>query len=124
MSLLLIIWTLSLVILSAILGFAFASKKKNATNTQNGASSGASFGEFLGEQCHDMLYHVQKGIHHMKPHARYYSHVAIGYSRRGHDFFVERVFGRVEIKKGISTSFFLKSIAEHKVGTRADGGRG
>lgn len=121
MSLLLIIWTLSLVVLSAILGFASAYAKKRAPLMQNETALPGSFGEFIADQCHEVLYRIERGAHRAKPHVRNLSIVLVKYSERGHDFFVERVFGRMEAKKGVSTSFFLKSIAEHKVGTRADG---
>lgn len=123
MSLLITIWAVSLAVLSAILGIAFALKKRGRAIIQNGAHP-CGFGEFLAEQCHDALYRIQRGVHHMKPHAKNFGIVVVKYSERGHDLFVERVFGRMETKKGVSTSFFLKSIAEHKVETRADGSRG
>jgi hypothetical protein len=125
MSFLLTIWSLSLIVLSAISGFAFAYKKNNGNAApQSGMSLPSSFGDFLADQCHDVFYYIQKGVHHAKPHARNLGIVIVKYSQRGHDLFVERVFGRIETKKGVSTSFFLKSIAEHKVDTRAEGNRG
>lgn len=125
MPFLLTIWSLSFVTLSAILGFAFAYKRNNGdAAAQKRASFPSSFGDFLADQCHDVLYHIHKGVHHAKPHARNLGVVVMRYSQRGHDLFVERVFGRMETKKGVSTSFFLKSIAEHKVDARAEGNRG
>lgn len=81
----------------------------------------SGFGKFLGDQCHEVLYRIQRGVHHIKPHAKNLGMIVVEYSAWGHDLFVERVFGRMETKKGVSTSFFLKNIAEHKVGRRADG---
>jgi hypothetical protein len=96
-----------------IIGFAHSRMRHNEL-TVGGVPLPSKFVEFIGDQFHDMLSHVSQAIHHVKPHAAQVAVTALSFTKRGHDMFVERVFGRIELKRGNAASFFLKHIAEHK----------
>jgi hypothetical protein len=114
------IWSLSLMVVIAIIGAAHLRMRRNEL-TVGGVPLPSKFSEFIGDQFHDMLSHVLHAIHHMKPHVAQVAVTALSFTQRGHDIFVERVFGRIELKRGNAASFFLKHIAEHKKQTEKGG---
>jgi hypothetical protein len=97
----------------AIITFAHL-RMRHDELTVGGLSLPSKFSEFFGDQLHDMLSHLSMVLHHAKPHAAEVGMMALAFSKRGHDIFVERVFGRMELKRGSAVSFFLKHIAEEK----------
>lgn len=112
MSFLLIIWLAALFVLGSTLAYAHFFIKKTSGITQIRVPT--DFSEFISLELHDILTYLKRVAHTTRPHAKR----AVGYtilvSRRGCDMFIERVFGRKEMMKGKTTSFFLKHISEHK----------
>ncbi len=53
-------------------------------------------------------------INGLRPHGKSIVRGSYRILRRGHDIFIERVYGRIRIDKGRASSFFLKQIAEHQ----------
>jgi hypothetical protein len=104
----------------AIIGVAHLRMRHNEL-TVGGVPLPSKFAEFIGDQFHDMLSHVSQALHYAKPHAAQVAVTALSFTKRGHDMFVERVFGRIELKRGNAASFFLKHIAEHKKQTEKSG---
>lgn len=113
MSLLFTIWAFSLAIVVAIMVFASSRMRRRNVPLPRGVTP-TQLTEFFGDQFHDMLVYAVKGFHHAKPHAAQIGMTVFTFSKRGHDLFVEHVFGRMERKQGNTVSFFLKHIAEHK----------
>jgi hypothetical protein len=113
MSPLFAIWSLSLMVVVAIIAFAY-SRMRHDEVAVGGVALPSKFVEFFGDQFHDMFAHVSRVLHHVRPHAAQVGMLALSLSKRGHDLFVERVFGRIELKRGSASSFFLKHIAEEK----------
>ena len=119
MSLLITIWVFALALVIAIMVFASSRARRCEVTLESGVTP-TQFTEFFGDQFHDMLVHAVKGFHHVKPHATQMGMSAFAFSKRGHDLFVERVFGRMELKRGNTVSFFLKHIAEERRGIERD----
>lgn len=113
MSLLIAIWLISLVVVLAIIILAYARARHDEVTVGSGVLP-SKFVEFFGDQFHDFLFHASRALHHVKPHAAQVVVTAISFTKRGHDLFIERIFGRVELKRGSAGSFFLKHIAEEK----------
>lgn len=113
MSPLFALWSLSLMVVVAIIAFAHSRMRHNEL-TVGGLPLPSKFVEFIGDQFHDMLFYASRAIHHARPHAAQVAVTALSFTKRGHDLFVERVFGRMELKRGNAASFFLKHIAEAK----------
>lgn len=114
------LWSLSLIVVIAIIVFAYLRMRQRGIAVSSGVIP-SQFTEFFGDQFHDMFLHALQGFHHAKPHATQIGMIALTWSNRGRDLFVERIFGRTEQKRGNTVSFFLKHIAEHqKQGQRGD----
>ncbi len=71
---------------------------------------------FVHLQVEEFFRHLHSAAKHTEPHARQLRVVIIGVVTRGHDYFIERIFGRIVRERGKASSFFLKHIAEHKEG--------
>lgn len=113
MSPLIAIWSLSLTVVLTIIILAYARVRHDEVAVGTGALP-SKFVEFFGDQFHDLIAHASRALHHVKPHAAQVAVTALSFSKRGHDLFIERVFGRVERKRGSAGSFFLKHIAEER----------
>lgn len=112
MSILLIIWLTALFVLTSTLAYAHFFIKKASGVTQVHAHT--DFSEFISLELHDILIYLKRVIHTARPHAKRAVGYTIFVSRQGCDMFIERVFGRKEMTKGKTTSFYLKHISEHK----------
>jgi hypothetical protein len=112
-----VIWSLSLMVVVAITGFAYSRMRYNKF-TVAGIPPPSQFVEFFGDQFHDICAHVLKALHYAKPHVAQAGVIALSFGKRGHDVFVERVFGRTEFKRGSAGSFFLKHLAEQRGNTQ------
>lgn len=112
MSTLFIIWLVALFVLSSTLAYAHIRMKRVHTFAQ--ARVPNDFSEFIAQELHDISLHLRRAAHVMRPHGKQAVGYAVLLSRRGYDMFTERVFGRMEVTKGKTTSFFLKHISENK----------
>lgn len=74
----------------------------------------AYLGSLIAEELSGVGQHAARGALYFRPHGE--RAVAYGtlWLKRGHDVFIEKVFGRIEIEKGRTPSFFLKRIALHR----------
>lgn len=109
---LLIIWLSALFVLSSTLAYAHFFIKKTSGAPQVHVPS--DFSEFIALELREILIYVKRVAHAVRPHANRALGYTVAVSRRGGDMFIERVFGRTEITKGKTTSFYLKHISEHK----------
>ena len=118
MSILFIIWCIALLTLASTLVYAHV--RVGRSGGVPVASVPNDFTEFLSAEWHEVLVFSRNLLHATRPHGER----AVGYvvlvSRRGYDLFIERVFGRTEVTKGKTTSFFLKHISEHKEAERGE----
>lgn len=120
MSLLFAMWVLSAGVVLATLGMVFFRVRGGALVSLR-MRAPSNLGEFFTDQLHEVLVRFFTAVHHIKPHARQLGMTALLYTKKGHDLFVERVFGRIELPRGGTVSFFLKHIAEHKEMNHRDG---
>ena len=78
--------------------------------------------EHVPVHIHDLLAHeivnlnkeFSKLIESAKPHGVRTARVGLVIIKRGKELFVRRIYGRMKIEKGSTSSFFLKHISEHK----------
>lgn len=111
MSTLFIIWLTALLVLFGMLIVAhFRMSRDSSANIR----VPNDFGEFLSMELHDVESQFRRLVHVFRPHGKQAVSYVVLVSRRGYDVFIERIFGRTEITKGKTTSFFLKHISEHK----------
>ncbi len=75
---------------------------------------------FIRLQIEELFRHLHVVAKRSEPHARRLSVVVISLGKRGHDYFIERIFGRIIRERGKASSFFLKHIAEHKEALNKD----
>jgi hypothetical protein len=119
MSLLVICWLLSLATLGGVVIYA----RSNSALPLSSDEQPEDWRGFVAIELTRMVGYVSHLFHYARPHgerAIFHSTVAI---QKGHDLFIEKVFGRVVIEKGKAASFFLKRIAEHKESLREQGGK-
>ena len=78
----------------------------------------------LGEFVRDTLYISADRFSHLlqmaQPYALRVLEAFAVVGRKGHDTFIDRVFGKRSAEKGTASSFFLKNIAEHKAESKRD----
>ncbi len=109
------IWTLSLVVMMVLIVLG-----KKSSQTLDYAEVPQDLSEFVRETLYRSAYHFSHVIHKVRPHASRALDVVVVVGKKGHDTFIDRVFGKRRREKGSASSFFLKNIAEHKVETRKD----
>ena len=114
MSLLTLIWLMSLATLTLLTLFAFR-RARYAPDPRH-------IPHDLGEFIHEALTHVASGVSIVagsaQPHARKVTRHVVAVTKWGHDRFTDRVFGKTTQLPGRTASFFLKYIAENKEATR------
>lgn len=118
MSPFLIIWFLAFCTLIGLLLFA-----RLRINSMSGVASAKiprDFSEFISWEFHDMLGYALRVLSRARPHGKRILVHALSLSRRGHELFIQHIFGRMEIKKGKAISFFLKHISEYKTSEERD----
>ncbi|OGZ07211.1 MAG: hypothetical protein A2942_03790 [Candidatus Lloydbacteria bacterium RIFCSPLOWO2_01_FULL_50_20] len=121
MTLLTAIWLLSLAVVSGILVYAH---RKNTDLRVSPEDVLASFADFLALELSHMIDQLSYGAVRVRPHGIRILTQSRIFLERGHDIFLEKIFGRLDVEKGNVTSFFLKRIAEHQAALRRkDGGR-
>ncbi len=112
MSILFIIWLMALLVLGGTLVYAHFRMKRAHYILEVRVPS--DFSEFLSLELHDIILCLRRMMHTARPHAKRATGYAVLVSRRGYDLFIERIFGRKEVTRGKTTSFFLKHISEEK----------
>lgn len=114
MSLLVICWLLSL----ATLGGVVVYTRSNTALPLSSGEQPEDWRDFVAIELTRMVGHVSHLFHYARPHgerAMFHSTVLL---KKGHDLFIEKIFGRIVVEQGKAASFFLKRIAEHKESLR------
>lgn len=57
---------------------------------------------------------LSRGALAVRPHALRLAYSGGRVLSRGNEFLVRRIYGKIKIEKGLTPSFFLKQIAEHR----------
>ncbi len=109
------IWTLSLVVMMVLIVLG-----KKSSQTLDYAEVPQDLSEFVRETLYRSADRFSHVIHKVRPHAARALDVVVTVGKRGHDTFIDRVFGKRSIVKGAASSFFLKNIAEHKAEAKKD----
>ena len=120
MSLLVISWLLSLVTLGGVVFYA----RSRDTSPVSSEERSTDWRDFIAIELTRMVGYISRLFDYARPHgerAVFHGTVVL---KKGHDLFIEKVFGGIEIEKGKAASFFLKRIAEHKESLRGNGHEG
>lgn len=115
MTTLLALWLLSLAILIGMVVYAHRKDDRSRPASQDAP---VSFADFIAIELTRMTGHLVRGAFHLRPHGERVIAESRVFIRRGHDVFIEKIFGRLDVEQGQVTSFFLKRIAEHKEALR------
>lgn len=119
MSLLLIIfWVASLLALVGIVVYARMNRNVFQVSPQDVPSD---FNDFVATELTRIAEHFSHGVRRLRPHGEKMIATSGVLLRKGHNIFIERVVGRIEVKRGKAASFFLKRIAEHREALRQKG---
>lgn len=110
------IWALSLVVMLVLVALG-----RRSSRSFDYAQVPQDLGEFVRDTLYRSADRFSHVIHRVKPHASRVAGVFIIIGKKGHDTFIDRVFGKTNAEKGRASSFFLKNIAEHKAESRRDG---
>lgn len=118
MSFLTALWLISLVLLVGIIVYA---RRKEASFAASFEEMPDSFADFIAIELTRMTGHLSRGATQLRPHGERVIAQSTVFLKKGHDIFIEKIFGRMEIEKGNVVSFFLKRITEHKESLRQKG---
>ena len=116
MTLTMTIWILSLVVMLALIMIG----KKSSLPALDYAQAPQDLGEFVRETLYRSVGRFSQVMHKVRPHASRALDVFVVVGKKGHDTFIDRVYGKLRAEKGTASSFFLKNIAEHKAVKRKD----
>jgi hypothetical protein len=120
MSFLFISWLVSLIAVGGIAGMALSGMRGRSFSREHEPTD---LSGFLSGELHAFFELLRSyATHAWRPLANWTIDKSAHYVTRGHDMFMERVYGRVEIERGKAASFFLKRIAEHKEESKKNGG--
>lgn len=121
MSLLVIVWYISLAVL---VGIGYVALRR----LPNGADETVPLhvNDLAIREIHLVRRDVTHLLRDMRPHALRVIRNFFALLKKGQDFLVTRAYGKIKIHKGSASSFFLKQIAEHqeKEGERNRSGGG
>ena len=117
---LLVIWGISGAIVTVLLVVAW--KKDRAMNFT--AFPSATLGNIVWEELMLGRRALLRVCVLMRPHAETLSRFSVRTISRGRGFFIRRIYGKIRIERGITPSFFLKQIAEHRDERREGKNRG
>ena len=115
MTLTMTIWILSLVVMLALIMLG-----KKSSQVLDYAQAPQDLSEFVRETLYRSADRFSQVIHKVRPHASRALDVFVVVGKKGHDTFIDRVYGKLRAEKGTASSFFLKNIAEHQAVTRKD----
>ena len=115
MSPLVICWLLSLALL---LGIFFYARNHRGAPAFSPKEIPESFSDFIAIELTRMGGHLSRLVQYARPHGEKVIATGGTFLKKGHDIFIEKIFGRMVIEKGNAASFFLKRIAEHKEALR------
>ena len=93
---------------------------KEASRVMSNAQIPEDLGEFVRDTLSHSMSRFSRTAGILKPHIDRVTQVFVVVGRKGHDTFIDRVFGRTNATPGRASSFFLKNIAEHKAEARKE----
>ena len=118
MTSLIVFWFLSLV---ALVGIVVYAGRKGGSHATPFEDAPRSFADFIAIELTRMIGHLSRGVRRLRPHGEMIIMQSSVVLKKGHDIFIEKIFGHIAIEKGKAASFFLKRIAEHKEALRQKG---
>ena len=77
----------------------------------HGSYTPHDLGDFFARELGRMASEIRSVLDRIQPERDRAVRAVTLVARRGHDVFIERVFGRIEVKKGNASSFFVRHIA-------------
>lgn len=110
MSMLSLIWLLALAVMA---GIVFSARTKSGENMYEGKRA-LRLGDLASKEAHLLLRDTVSLVNDIRPHGARAFRSGLVFVRRGQDFFIARVYGKMQMQKGSASSFFLKQIAEHQ----------
>lgn len=110
MSMLAFIWVTSL---ASMLGVAWYGWRQSY-NRGDERVEHYRLGDLASKEAHLLVHDVVTLIEGMKPHGARALRGGLVFVRRGQDFFLARVYGKMKTNSIGASSFFLKQIREHK----------
>lgn len=114
MSFLLAFWLLSFAALIGIIVYAHGRSPVMISSEE----MPADWRDFIAIELTRMVGHLSRLATHARPHGERVVFHGTALFQKGHDLFIEKIFGLLHVEKGNVTSFFLKRIAEHKESLR------
>lgn len=116
MSILLGIWFASIVVIVGIVlyGRVLYSKKGFHSYTY----SSIHLYDLITNEIFELYKVFLWKFENVKPHGVRTVKRGLVMAKRGQEIFIHRVYGRVKVEKGRTSSFFLKHISEHKEHTK------
>lgn len=110
MSTLSIIWVIALVIMVSILLYA----RREVSDSANSPVNPLRLRDLARKEAHLLLRDTISAFQQMKPHGTRALNSGVVFVRRGQDFFIAQVYGKIKVHQGSASSFFLKQIREHQ----------
>ncbi|HEY9585621.1 MAG TPA: hypothetical protein VJJ02_03485 [Candidatus Paceibacterota bacterium] len=113
--------TCSFLSLAALIGIFFYARSRSRTPMFFPGETPEDFGDFIAIELMRMSGGLSRLLRHVRPHGERVLMTSGLYFKKGHDIFIEKVFGHIAVEPGKAASFFLKRIAEHKDALRQEG---
>ncbi len=118
MSTLLVIW---LSALATMVGIALYARHRLDGRYPN--NNPYRLHDLASKEAHLLLSDTASFVGALRPHGARALRGGLFFARRGQDFFIARVYGKMKVHKGSASSFFLKQIKEHQGQGRGGSGR-
>lgn len=112
MSPLLIVWSLSLLTLVAIGAYALSRVRHER--------EGGDLSALIAYTALDSYRIARRGTDSALPHVRRVIVFGVRRGKEGYELMLDRMFGKGEVERGRTASFFLKHIAEEKEAKRSE----
>lgn len=106
-----------------IVFFVFAWRREGALDLRKREQALPTLSHVVWEEVNMTKQMVSRAISGARPHGAKIASTGMHLASRGQEFFMMRVYGKIKIEKGLTASFFLKQIAEHRDGRKGDADR-
>lgn len=111
MSILLGVWIASLMTIIAIVLYG---RVLHVRRTHEHEHAPVHIHDLIAHEIFKLNKEFSRLVESAKPHGVRTARAGLVMVKRGQELFVRRVYGRIKIEKGSTSSFFLKHISEHK----------
>lgn len=111
MSTLFTIWMISVLVILAIISFAYLLARRER---QFARISPHHIRDLVGDEIVSLHRDFSALVEKVKPHGKRTVSMGLSVIKKGQDVFISRVFGGIQTEKGRASSFYLKQIAENK----------